>query len=210
MLKITIWNLKLAMLKPKIVIWKLKLAIRKRKISILKPKMVKHVKMQVLEAKFSKMTAPNFWSNSLCGASTVFKENCQTKGEAPEDPPKKRQFVAQASHNRRYPAVTANYVCSHELLAPMNEFIRHCQEPLGTNMLIPALEHRMTQAAKLRGAHAHKDTKCLDSGAEELDKREQRFKYLCCRLNFEERTVRKETKMFQSFFSTTLNRVSLG
>ena len=39
----------------------------------------------------------------------------------------------------------------------MNEFIRRQfanQEPLRTNMFIPALEHRMTQAAKLRGAHA--------------------------------------------------------
>ena len=45
----------------------------------------------------------------------------------------------------------------NELLAPINEFIRRQfanQELLRTNMLIPALEHRMTQAAKLQGAHA--------------------------------------------------------
>ena len=39
----------------------------------------------------------------------------------------------------------------------MNEFMRRQfanQEHLRTNMLIPTLEHRMTQAAKLRGAHA--------------------------------------------------------
>ena len=49
-------------------------------MNILKPKMAKNAKMQVLGPKSSKMTAPNFWSNSLFGASTVFKENCQTKG----------------------------------------------------------------------------------------------------------------------------------
>ena len=39
---------------------------------------VKNAKMQFLEAKFSKMTGPNFWSNSLYGLSTVFNENRQT------------------------------------------------------------------------------------------------------------------------------------
>ena len=45
----------------------------------------------------------------------------------------------------------------NELLAPMNEFMRRQfanQEPLRTNLLIPALEYRIAQAAKLRGAHA--------------------------------------------------------
>ena len=39
----------------------------------------------------------------------------------------------------------------------MNEFMRRQfanQEPRRTNLLIPALEYRITQAAKLRGAHA--------------------------------------------------------
>ena len=39
----------------------------------------------------------------------------------------------------------------------MNEFMRRQfanQEPLRTNLLIPALESRIAQAAKLRGAHA--------------------------------------------------------
>ena len=57
-------------------------------MNILKPKTRKNAKMHVLGPKFSKMTAPNFWSNSLCGASTVFKENCQTKGGTPQDPPR--------------------------------------------------------------------------------------------------------------------------
>ena len=48
--------------------------------------------MWVLGPKFSKMTAPNFWSNSLCGASTVFKENCQTKGGTPQKPPRRQNL----------------------------------------------------------------------------------------------------------------------
>ena len=42
--------------------------------------------MQVLDPKFSKMTAPNFGPNSLCGPSTVLKEGGQTKG-GPQKPP---------------------------------------------------------------------------------------------------------------------------
>ena len=63
-------------------------------MNILKPKMAK---MQVLGPKFSKMTAPNFWPNSLCGASTVFKEIGQTKKGTPQDPPKKLQIVEQTT-----------------------------------------------------------------------------------------------------------------
>ena len=70
------------------VIWTLNLAIRKGKISILKLKMAKNAKMQVLGAKSSKMTAPNFGSNSLFGPSTVFNENRQTKGGTPQDTPR--------------------------------------------------------------------------------------------------------------------------
>ena len=88
MLKMTICTLKLVMLKRKIVIWTLHLAIRKRKINILKSKMAKNAKMQVLEAKFSKMTAANFWSNSLYGLSTVFNENRQTTGGPHKTPPR--------------------------------------------------------------------------------------------------------------------------
>ena len=44
--------------------------------------------LEVLEAKFSKMTAPNFWSNSLYGLSTVFNENRQTKGGPHKTPPR--------------------------------------------------------------------------------------------------------------------------
>ena len=59
----------------------------------------------------------------------------------------------QADIQRLHRATPAH----NELLAPMNEFMRRQfanQEPLRTNMVIPTLEHRMTQAAKLRGAHA--------------------------------------------------------
>ena len=66
-------------------------------MNILKPRMVKNAKMQVLGHKFSKMTAPNFWSNSLFGASTVFKEIFQTKGGGPTRPPKKLQIVKQTT-----------------------------------------------------------------------------------------------------------------
>ena len=70
-------------------------------MNILKPKMAK---MQVLGPKFSKMTAPNFWSNSLCGASTVFKEIGQTKGGPHKTPPRsyklqnKQPFEATNGH----------------------------------------------------------------------------------------------------------------
>ena len=42
----------------------------------------------------------------------------------------------------------------NELMAPMNEFMKRQfanREPLRTNLLIPTLEYRITQAAKLRG-----------------------------------------------------------
>ena len=48
------------------------------KINHFEAQNVKNAKMQVLEAKFSKMTDPNFWSNSLYVLSTVFNENRQT------------------------------------------------------------------------------------------------------------------------------------
>ena len=51
--------------------------------------------MQVLDPKLSKMAAPNFEPNSLSGPSTVFQGSWSNQGGAPEDPPKKRQFVAQ-------------------------------------------------------------------------------------------------------------------
>ena len=66
-------------------------------MNILNPKITKNAKMQVLGPKFSKMTAPNFWQNSLCGASTVFKEIGQTKGGTPQDPPKKLQIAEQTT-----------------------------------------------------------------------------------------------------------------
>ena len=66
-------------------------------MNMLKLKMAKNAKMQVLGPKFSKMTAPNFWPNSLCGASTVFKEIGQIKGGTPQDPPKKLQIVEQTT-----------------------------------------------------------------------------------------------------------------
>ena len=67
------------------------------KSNILKPKICKNDKMQALGPKVSKMIAPNFWSNSVCGASTVFKENCQIKGGDPTRHPKKLQIVEQTT-----------------------------------------------------------------------------------------------------------------
>ena len=66
-------------------------------MNILKANMAKTGKTEVLDPKFSKMTAPNFEPNSLCGPSTVFKEGGQTKGGPHKTPSKKRQFVAQAA-----------------------------------------------------------------------------------------------------------------
>ena len=64
-------------------------------MNILKANMAKTGKMQVLDPKFSKMTAPNFEPNSLCGPSTVFQGRRPNQGGAPEDPPKKTEVVAQ-------------------------------------------------------------------------------------------------------------------
>ena len=64
-------------------------------MNILKPKTAKNAKMQVLGPKVSEMTAPNFWSIFFCGANTVFKESCQTKGGDPTRHPKKLQIVEQ-------------------------------------------------------------------------------------------------------------------
>ena len=61
------------------------------------PKMAKTGIMHLLGLKFSKMTTPNFGPNSLCGPSTVFQGRWPKHGGGPQDPPKKRQFVAQAA-----------------------------------------------------------------------------------------------------------------
>ena len=45
--------------------------------------MAKNDKMQVLGPKFSKMTAPNFWSNSLFGPNTVFQGKLPNQGGGP-------------------------------------------------------------------------------------------------------------------------------
>ena len=66
-------------------------------MNILKPKTAKTGKMEVLDPKLSKMAAPNFEPNSLCGPSTVFQGRWPNQGGTPQDPPKKRQFVAQAA-----------------------------------------------------------------------------------------------------------------
>ena len=66
------------------------------KISV-KPKMATTGKMQLLGPKFSKMTAPNFLPNPLCGPNTVFQGRWPNQGGTPQDPPKKRQSVAQAA-----------------------------------------------------------------------------------------------------------------
>ena len=48
--------------------------------------MAKTGKTEVLDPKFSKMTAPNFEPNSLCGPSTVFQGKWPNQGGAPQDP----------------------------------------------------------------------------------------------------------------------------
>ena len=58
--------------------------------------MAKTGKLHLVGTKFSKMTASNFGSNSLCGPSTVFQGTLPNQGAGPQDPPKKLQFVAQA------------------------------------------------------------------------------------------------------------------
>ena len=62
-------------------------------MNILKANMAKTGKTQVLGSKFSKMTAPNFGPNSLCGPSTVFQGRWPNQGGAPEDPPKKTEVA---------------------------------------------------------------------------------------------------------------------
>ena len=57
--------------------------------------------MHLLGPKFSKMTAPNVGPNFLCGPSTVFQGRRRNHGGCPQDPPKKRQFVAQAAFGAR-------------------------------------------------------------------------------------------------------------
>ena len=61
------------------------------------PKKAKIGIMHLLGRKFSKMTAPNFGSNSLCGPSTVFQGTWPNQGGGPTRPPKKLQFVTQAT-----------------------------------------------------------------------------------------------------------------
>ena len=62
-----------------------------------RPKMAKTGIMHFLGSKFSKMTAPNFVSNSLFSPSAVFRGTWPNQGAGPQDPPKKLQFVAQAT-----------------------------------------------------------------------------------------------------------------
>ena len=61
------------------------------------PKKAKIGIMHLLGPKFSKMTAPNVGPDSLCGPSTVFQGRWPNHGGGPQDHPKKRQFVAQAT-----------------------------------------------------------------------------------------------------------------
>ena len=55
-------------------------------MNILRPKTAKTGKMEVLDPKFSKMTAPNFGPNSLYGLSTVFQGRWPNQGGTPQDP----------------------------------------------------------------------------------------------------------------------------
>ena len=96
-LKLVIWKLNMALGKLQMAIWNSKWPFGSLKMNILKPKTAKTGKMQVLDPKLSKMAAPNFEPNSLCGPSTVFQGRWPNQGGTPQDPPKKRQFVAQAA-----------------------------------------------------------------------------------------------------------------
>ena len=74
-------------------------------MNILKPKTAKTGKMQVLDPKLSKMAAPNFEPNSLCGPSTVFQRKWLNQGGAPQDPPKKTEVVGQNPlWNKKWPS----------------------------------------------------------------------------------------------------------
>ena len=98
-LKLAIWKLNMALGKLQMAMRKLKMAIWKleKKMNILKANMAKTGKTQVLGPKFSKMTAPNFGPNPLCGPNTVFQGRWPNQGGTPQDPPKKPQSVAQAA-----------------------------------------------------------------------------------------------------------------
>ena len=81
-----------------------------------------------------------------------FKEDWDKEGHI--NHPKRSTTLLTTDNIQRLQRATPAH---NKLLAPMNKFIRRQfanQKPLRTNMLIPALEHRMTQAAGLRGAHA--------------------------------------------------------
>ena len=85
-LKLAIWKFNMALGKLQMAMWKLKMATWKLK------KEHFEAKKQVLDPKFSKMTAPNFGPNSLCGPSTVLKEGGQTKGGPQKTPPRRQKL----------------------------------------------------------------------------------------------------------------------
>ena len=95
-LQLAIWKLNMALGKLQMAIWKIQMAIGKLKNEHFEAKNGQNWQM-VLDPKLSKMTAPNFGPNSLSGPSTVFQGSWSNQGGAPEDPPKKRQFVAQVT-----------------------------------------------------------------------------------------------------------------
>ena len=66
-------------------------------MNILKPKTAKIGKMQVLDPKFSKITAPNFGPNSLCGPSTVFQGRWPNQGGTPQDLPQEATICSTGS-----------------------------------------------------------------------------------------------------------------
>ena len=66
-------------------------------MNILRPKTAKTGKMEVLDPKLSKMTAPNFGPNSLSGPSTVFQGSWSNQGGTPEDPPQEATICSTGS-----------------------------------------------------------------------------------------------------------------
>ena len=74
--------------------------LRSLKLNILKPKMAKTGKLHLVGTKFSKMTAPNFGSNSLGGPSTVFQGTWPNQRGGPTRPPQEATICGPGNPKR--------------------------------------------------------------------------------------------------------------
>ena len=112
------------------------------------------MQQDVSHVSLAQRASPQFENRVQIFTSHLPMMNLQDQVTLTNWPASKKKTLLTTDDIQRLQQATPAH---NELLAPMNEFIRRQfanQEPLRTNMLIPALEHRMTQAAKLRGAHA--------------------------------------------------------